>query len=119
MDKYTRLDNEIENSNQRFIDDTRQQQQVYEQLQRHTVLSLDPPNMADTAANPKIMYSYLAVQTRVRTPTGVTCKGVCQLEATYFVTRNISRLEFDLQPAIASQKYLLACHPNSGRQETG
>ena len=29
------------------------------------------------------------------------------------------RLEFgDRQPANAGQKYLLACHPDSGRQET-
>ena len=30
-----------------------------------------------------------------------------------------SRLEFgDRQPANAGQKYLLACHPDSGRQDT-
>ena len=30
-----------------------------------------------------------------------------------------ARLEFcDRQPANAGQKYLLACHPDSGRQET-
>ena len=30
-----------------------------------------------------------------------------------------TRLEFgDRQPANAGQKYLLACHPDSGRQET-
>ena len=70
-------------------------------------------------------FHFHVVQCRVKTPGEFrfsfreTLDFFFILDMKWFIYKVISRLEFgDRQPANAGQKYLLTCHPASGRQET-